>query len=204
MREERIEIRLQRGRIEELTADERRGMDVALAAGEPGLVFVPGKIGEKIARSLGVPQTALIETSNFIGFMLDRAAERGAERVLILGHTGKLVKVAAGVFHTHNRIADARLETLAAYAAAEGLPQDGVRAVLASNTTEDAMEIISGAGLMDRVCSVIAERVHIRAERYLFGKVQVGALMVNFAGDILGADERARSFARSYGWRLEQ
>ena len=34
MREERIEIRLQRGRIEELTADERRGMDVALAAAE--------------------------------------------------------------------------------------------------------------------------------------------------------------------------
>ncbi len=29
-----IEIRLQRGRIEELTADERRGMDVALAAAE--------------------------------------------------------------------------------------------------------------------------------------------------------------------------
>ena len=66
------------------------------------------------------------------------------------------------------------------------------------------MEIISGAGLMDHVCSVIAERVHIRAERYLFGKVQVGALMVNFAGDILGADERARSFARSYGCRLQQ
>ena len=167
-------------------------------------VFVPGKIGEKIALSLGVPQAALIETSNFIGFMLDRAAERGAERVLILGHTGKLVKMAAGVFHTHNRIADARLETLAAYAAAEGLAQDDVRSVLGANTTEDAMEIIAAAGLMERVCAVIAERVHIRAERYLFGKVQVGALMVNFAGDILGADERARSFARSYGWRLEQ
>lgn len=34
MREEMIEIRLQRGRIKELTADERRGMDVALAAAE--------------------------------------------------------------------------------------------------------------------------------------------------------------------------
>ena len=177
-------------------------IDVALAADAPVLVFVPGKIGERIALSLGIPQTALIETSNFIGFMLDRAAERGAEKILILGHTGKLVKVAAGVFHTHNRIADARLETLAAYAAAEGLAQDGVRAVLAANTTEDAMEIIAAAGLMERVCAVIAERVHVRAERYLFGKVQVGALMVNFAGDILGADARAHSFAARYGWRL--
>ena len=179
-------------------------IDVALAAGEPVLVFVPGKIGERIALSLGVSQSALIETSNFIGFMLDRAAERGAEKILILGHTGKLVKMAAGVFHTHNRVADARLETLAAYAAAEGLAQEAVRAVLASNTTEDAMEVIAAAGLAERVCAVIAERVHVRAERYLFGKVQVGALMVNFAGDILGADARALSFARDYGWRLNR
>lgn len=178
-------------------------IDVALASGEDVLVFVPGKIGERIALALGISQAAIIETSNFIGFMLDRAAERGAKGVLILGHTGKLVKIAAGVFHTHNRIADARLETLAAYAAAEGLEQNGVRAVLASNTTEDAMERIAEAGLAPRVCGVIAERVHVRAERYLFGKVQVGALMVNFAGDILGADDRARAFAKEHGWKLE-
>ena len=178
-------------------------IDVALASGEDVLVFVPGKIGERIALSLGVPQSALIETSNFIGFMLDRAAERGAKNILILGHTGKLVKVAAGVFHTHNRIADARLETLAAYAAAEGLDQEGVRAVLASNTTEDAMEIIASAGLMETVCAVIAQRVHVRAERYLFGKVRVGALMVNFAGDILGLDAQARIFATEHRWRIE-
>ena len=178
-------------------------IDVALASGEDVLVFVPGKIGERIALALGISQAAIIETSNFICFMLDRAAERGAKGVLILGHTGKLVKIAAGVFHTHNRIADARLETLAAYAAAEGLEQNGVRAVLASNTTEDAMERIAEAGLAPRVCGVIAERVHVRAERYLFGKVQVGALMVNFAGDILGADDRARAFAKEHGWKLE-
>lgn len=178
-------------------------IDVALAEGQDVLVFVPGKIGERIALALGIPQSAVIETSNFIGFMLDSAAEREAKGVLILGHTGKLVKIAAGVFHTHNRVADARLETLAAYAAAEGLPQDGVRAVLAANTTEDAMEIIAGAGLMKRVCAVIAERVHVRAERYLFGKVRVGALMVNFAGDILGADDQARAFAQEHGWRLD-
>ena len=179
-------------------------IDVALASGAPVLVFVPGKIGERIALRLGMPQESIIETSNFIGFMLERAAERAAQGVLILGHTGKLVKIAAGVFHTHNRVADARLETLAAYAAAEGLGQAGVRAVLAANTTEDAMEVIASAGLMARVCAAIAERVHMRAERYLFGKVPVGALMVNFAGDILGTDAQAQSFARTYGWRLEQ
>ena len=134
--------------------------------------------------------------------MLDRSVERKVKNILILGHTGKLVKIAAGVFHTHNRMADARLETLAAYAAAEGLGIENVRAVLAANTTEDAMEIIAASGLMESVCHVIAERVHIRAERYLFGKVRVGAVMVNFAGDLLGIDNAAKSIAREHGWRL--
>jgi len=121
-------------------------IDVALAAGLDTLVFVPGKIGERIALAIGVPQEAAVETSNFIGFMLDSAAERGVKNVVILGHTGKLVKIAAGVFHTHNRVADARLETLAAYAAAEGLSTEGVRTILTSNTTEDAMECIAQDG----------------------------------------------------------
>ena len=177
-------------------------IDVALAAGEDCLVFVPGKIGERIALAWGIPKSAIIETSNFIGFMLDRSVERKVKNILILGHTGKLVKIAAGVFHTHNRMADARLETLAAYAAAEGLGIENVRAVLAANTTEDAMEIIAASGLMESVCRVIAERVHIRAERYLFGKVRVGAVMVNFAGDLLGIDDAAKSIAREHGWRL--
>ena len=112
------------------------------------------------------------------------------------------MKIAAGVFHTHNRVADARLETLAAYAAAEGMSTEGVRTILASNTTEDAMECIAAAGLADAVCAAIAERVHVRAERYLFGKVRVGAIMVNFAGDILGVDAAARAIAREHGWRL--
>ena len=177
-------------------------IDVARAAGEEVLVFVPGKIGQRIALSLGISQKAIIETSNFIGFMLERAAERGTKGVLILGHTGKLVKIAAGIFHTHNRMADARLETLAAYAAAEGLSQTEVRAVLAANTTEDALAVIASAGLAERVCAVIAARVRIRAERYLFGKMKVGAVMVNFAGEILGVDEQARAFADACGWRL--
>ena len=82
-------------------------IDVAVAAGFRSLVFVPGKIGENLASVHGLPQEAMVQTSNFIGFLLDAAVERQVERVLLFGHIGKLVKVAAGNFYTHNRIADA-------------------------------------------------------------------------------------------------
>ena len=162
-------------------------IDVAKAAGFDELIFVPGKIGETIAKKIGFPDGAIIQTSNFIGFMLEAAAERQIKKIILCGHLGKLAKVAAGIFHTHNRIADARLETLAAYCAAEGLPAVEVQKILDANTTEDAAKIIS-ANHLERVYKKIAARASLRAERYVFGKFKVEIFLVDYAGNILGSD----------------
>ena len=179
-------------------------IDVALAAGFDSQIFVPGKIGERIALSWGLPQGAMVQTSNFIGFMLEQAAEKNVKRVLLFGHIGKLAKVAAGIFYTHNRVGDARLETLAAYAAAEGLSQQQTAAVLAANTTEDALAVITaqGEGFRRLVCDRIAARASARAERYLFGRMQVGTVMVTLAGELLGLDHCAAEIGEAYGWKL--
>lgn len=176
-------------------------IDVAIAAGFSSLVFVPGKIGEDLACACGLPRGALVQTSNFIGFMLDRSAERQVERVLLFGHIGKLVKVAAGNFYTHNRISDARLETMAAYAAAAGLTADGVRQILAANTTEDALAVIDAAGLQ-RVYSRLAAQASCRSERHVFGKLHVGTVLLTLAGRVLGMDETAREIGGGYHWNI--
>lgn len=160
-------------------------IDVAKAAGCDTLVFVPGKIGEIIANKLGFEPKSIIQTSNFIGFMLEAAADRDIKKIILCGHIGKLIKVAAGIFHTHNRIADARLETLAAYAAAEGLNSDEVKKILSASTTEEAAEIIA-ANNLERVYKKIAQRVSYRAERYVFGKIKIGAVLADYSGEILG------------------
>jgi cobalt-precorrin-5B (C1)-methyltransferase len=161
-------------------------IDVAKAAGIDTLVFVPGKIGEEIAKKLGFSEQAIIQTSNFIGFMLEAAAERKISKIILCGHIGKLIKVAAGIFHTHNRVADARLETLAAYAAAAGLNSAEVQKILDANTTEDATKIIS-ANNLEIVYKKIAERASIRAERYIFGEMKIETILVDYAGNILGS-----------------
>lgn len=177
-------------------------IDVAKAAGYDTQIFVPGKIGENIAVKFGLPREAIVQTSNFIGFMLDAAAERKIKSVLLFGHLGKLAKVAAGVFHTHNRVGDGRLEAMAAYAAAEGLPADGVRRVLAATTTEDAMPIIEEYG-MTKVYDILAARASLRSERHVFGELSVGTVMVTLKGELLGMDERAREIGRGFHWNIE-
>lgn len=177
-------------------------IDVAKAAGFESLIFVPGKIGESIALKWGLPQGAMVQTSNFIGYMLEAAAERDIKRILLFGHIGKLSKVAAGVFYTHNRIADGRMETLAAYGAAQGLSASEVTRVLESNTTEEALEVLKASCKQAEICQKIAERASYRAERYLFNKVKIGTVMVTLAGELLGMDETARKIGEDYRWQI--
>ena len=176
-------------------------IDVALAAGFRSLVFVPGKIGENAAVACGLPREAIVQTSNFIGFMLSAAAERKVDRVLLFGHIGKLVKVAAGVFYTHNRIGDARLETMAAYAAAEGLPAEGVRRILQATTTEEALPILDEYGL-ERVYDVLAARASARAERYVFQDLHVGTVLSTLQGRLLGMDTTAKEIGGDLHWNI--
>ena len=143
-----------------------------------------------------------MQTSNFIGFMLEAAADKGLERVLLFGHIGKLAKVAAGVFHTHNRVGDARLETMAAYSAAEGMPPEGVRRILKATTTEDALPVIEEYGLQ-RVYSIIAARASARAMRLVFDKVKIGTVMVTLKGELLGMDKTAEEIGRDFHWNIE-
>ena len=175
---------------------------VARAAGFDTQIFVPGKIGERIAASWGLPEAGMVQTSNFIGYMLEAAAEIGLKRILLFGHIGKLAKVVAGVFHTHNRVGDARLEVLAAYSGAMGMPGEGIERILGAVTTEEALPVIAEYGL-ERVYERIAARASYRAERLIFNKVQVGTVLVTLQGELLGMDDRAREIGGDFGWNIK-
>ncbi|MGL5512643.1 MAG: cobalt-precorrin-5B (C(1))-methyltransferase CbiD, partial [Sporomusa sp.] len=175
-------------------------ISVVKALGYDDIVFAPGKIGQNIAvNRYGLPEATVVQTSNFVGHMLENAAKYGMRRVLLFGHLGKIVKVSAGIFHTHNRMADARLETLAAYLAACGAPQAAIAEVLDSTTTEAAMPIIARYN-MTEVYNVLAERASARAQRYVFGDLTVGTVIVTLKGDILGLDQAAREIGGHLGW----
>lgn len=172
-------------------------INVAIENGFKNLIFVPGKIGELTAKKIGFNPQAVVQTSNFIGHMLDAAVEKNVESIIFCGHIGKIIKIASGIFHTHNRIADARLETLAAYSAAEGLNSMEVEKILESSTTEEATEIIA-ENKFDFVYKKIAARASFRAERYTFNKIRCGTIFTNYSGEILGIDDFAENKIKSY------
>lgn len=181
-------------------------LSVARAKGFDIAVLVPGRKGERAAVDrYGFPPDAVVQMGNFVGFMLNESRRAGMRGVVLMGHHGKLVKVAAGVFHTHSKVADARLETIAAQAALLGAGREAIAAVMAGGSAEETLGVLRAFGLVG-VFPLLAERASRRAREYLErcgdGEMAVGTALLSLEGELLGADETATALARELGGRL--
>jgi cobalt-precorrin-5B (C1)-methyltransferase len=161
-------------------------LDVALAEGYEKLIFVPGNIGEKIAKQiLPVEDDQVIQMGNFPGYMLREAAEMNVKHIILLGHAGKLVKLAAGIFNTEHQIADGRKEVIASHAALNGAKQEVVHGVFHSNTTEEMMEILEQENLLKETFTSIARSIKERCQEIFPGKLDV--IIVKMDGTVLNS-----------------
>ncbi|MFZ3372978.1 MAG: cobalt-precorrin-5B (C(1))-methyltransferase, partial [Desulfitobacteriaceae bacterium] len=160
----------------------------------------PGNYGFRVATGyLKAPQEAIIQMSNFVGYLLEEAAERGIERVLLLGHIGKLIKVAGGIFHTHNRVADARLEILLAHAALNGVSIKALHDLAAFPTTEGAAKELITLGKQS-VLHILASLASQRAQDFLHQRLRVGTVFTLLSGQFVGWDDSAKKLVAQEGW----
>lgn len=136
-------------------------IDVALANGYNNLLFVPGNIGTRIANeNLVVDDDAIIEMSNFVGYMLEEANKTGeVKSITLFGHAGKLIKIAAGIFNTKQSVADARREIMTCYAALEGADTKTLHEIYECLTTEDVIKILDREDITEAVFERIADEI---------------------------------------------
>jgi cobalt-precorrin-5B (C1)-methyltransferase len=170
-------------------------IDVALAHQYERVFFVPGSIGERIAKQLfSIPDAQIVQTGDFVGYMLDKAVEKGVKEIAFLGHSGKLVKLAAGIFNTHYRMGDARNEVIAAYASSVGADNATINTILQSNTTDEATTLLAKFGLVQATYDKIAQKICSRLTDRTQGKIKFSVIIVSMDGKILGTDQNARSW----------
>jgi len=162
------------------------------------VVLVTGNYGRTLAlEHFKLPEEAVIKVGNLVGFSLDRCSELELNQVLIIGHIGKLIKVAAGIFNTHSRVADARFETFAARAALLGAGRETIQKMQEAVTTEDMVDLLSeigGAGYFDQ----LAEEVSSRSSAYLYDQARIGTVLFNFRRGLLGSDGQAKSLLEEF------
>lgn len=151
--------------------------------GHKDLIFVFGNMGEDVLKKLGLELDKAITISNFVGFSLNSALENNINKILIVGHIGKLCKVSAGCFNTHSRVCDVRMEVIALELALIGAPKELVEAVYNEKTTEGVIKIIE-----DKYSSIyhaIGEKVEKRMKQFTYNSIEVEAIMYSMEKGIL-------------------
>jgi cobalamin biosynthesis protein cbiD len=135
--------------------------------GYRSVVLAPGNYGEDFATNvLGIPPHRIVNMSNFVGHVLKEVQRIGFTRVLMVGHMGKFVKVAGGIFSTHSKDSDARMEIIMSNLALLGAPVELLEKVDQCITTDAAGTLIEEYHY-EEVYQVLVDKMKFRSERLL-------------------------------------
>lgn len=169
------------------------------AGGETKLLVTPGNYGQAYASNyLGLDLEKSIKSSNYIGDTIDLAISYGIKQFLLVGNIGKLVKLAAGIFNTHSKIADGRNEIFATHTALAGGDRELISAIMECVNTDAILDELNKYNLsvevMKRICDKIEEHVSHR----VLNNMEIGVVLFSEKYGFLGMTDKAQNIIDSY------
>ena len=171
----------------------------AAAEGREKLILAPGNYALAFLKDSGLDAADIraVKVSNYIGDALDLAAAEGFRSVLLVGHIGKLVKLAGGIMNTHSRTADCRAELFTAHAALCGADTALLRALMAAPTADACLALLDENGLRGPVLAsllgAIGRHIQKRADH-----MRAGAIVFSNVYGYLGMTEGAREVLKQW------
>ena len=162
-------------------------MDSRKANGYKDLLVFFGNYGADFTRDeMKIDISTAVTCSNFVGELLDYAVLQGFESVLIIGHSGKLIKLAQGVMNTHSKYADCRSEFLALQAMFHGASPAVGKEIYQALTTDEMTKILKREGLFETVMEEAARKIDFYMQKRVHGKLKTGAILFSNVYGILG------------------
>lgn len=138
------------------------------AVGEEKVLVTPGNYGQAYASEyLGLDLAKSVKSSNFIGDTIDLAISYSMKDFLLVGNIGKLVKLAAGIFNTHSKVADGRGEIFAVHAAMAGAGANVVQEIYNCINTDRMLDVLEREGLRKPVMQSILAAI----EKHVAGRI---------------------------------
>ena len=175
------------------------------ALGFDYVVVSPGNYGlDFMRKTYGYDLDKSVKCSNFIGATIDMAVEMGFQKMLLIGHIGKLIKVAGGIMNTHSKEADCRMELLTAFSIREQVEPLQVRKILECVTTEEAVSVIEKSGKLQQIMEGIAERICYYMENRAGGKLETDCILFSNEYGELAKSKGAEEWFTLLGQEQEQ
>ena len=129
---------------------------------------------------------------------MDYAVWKGFSHIFLVGHAGKLVKIAAGIMNTHSAVADGRQEIFTAHAALCGAPRETLQALMDSITIDACITELEKIGLRDSVLQRIGRAIDARLQNHVRRKAQIEYLMFTNQNGILAQSANAENFVKNF------
>lgn len=162
------------------------------ARGNKNLLVFFGNYGEDFTRDImKLDLEDAVTCSNFVGELLDYAVFLGFESLLLIGHSGKLVKLAQGVMNTHSKYADCRTELFALEAMFQGASVEVGKEIYTCLTTDEVTKILQREQLFEPVIAKVTEKIDFYMQHRVHGKIKTAALMFSNVYGILGKTKYA-------------
>lgn len=153
---------------------------------------VPGNYGmDFLRKKLHVDTAFSVKCSNYVGETIEDAKLLGMKGILLIGHIGKFIKLAAGVMNTHSRQADCRMEVLGVHAAMNGADAAVVREIMDCINTTEAMEILRREKLIEPVMESVMKRIEFFLKNRAGEELEIGVILFSTEDGILGKSENA-------------
>lgn len=162
------------------------------ARGNKNLLVFFGNYGEDFTRDImHLDLEGAVTCSNFVGELFDYAVFCGFETLLLIGHSGKLVKLAQGVMNTHSKYADCRTELFALEAMFHGASVDVGKEIYGCLTTDEVTKVLQREHLFEPVIAKVTEKIDFYMQHRVHGKIKTAALMFSNVYGILGKTKYA-------------
>lgn len=146
--------------------------------GYRNLLLTLGNYSENyIQKSMPFALEKSVKCSNFIGEAIDIALETGFERILIIGHIGKLVKLGAGIMNTHSAQADGRMDVLVTCGMLADADVNLLKEIPQCVTVDSALDILKSGGYMEKTLDILADRAEYYLNAKVKNEIEIGAVM---------------------------
>ena len=170
----------------------------AALGGHRRVVLTPGNYGKDYLASQ-LPRLSdlpCVKFSNFLGDAIDLAVTEGFESALLVGHIGKLVKLAGGIMNTHSHMADCRRELFCAHAALCGADTALCRRLMEQVTTDGCLAVRTEAGLTGPVMESLLNAMQEHLDRRSAGAIRLGAVCFSNVYGFLGMTPGAKELLK--------
>lgn len=175
-------------------------MRMHLACKEVDCLFTPGNYGEAFLKeNYNIPKEKVIQCSNYIIDAINYANEVNFKSITLVGHIGKMIKLAGGMVNTHSKYGDNRMETFYEISKKYGLSEDGLNKIKEAVTTDEMIKIIDNEKLLNPVMEEVVRKIIDVVNHKMNNKIEFDVIVFSNVYGLLASSKPVKEILNKFG-----